>query len=113
MVASVGGRGGGGGGGGWSRRREVNVDNELWGKGEALEKGAKALEAQWKKLLAVENIVLHIDPEYTRPAIESLLGMFENQLRGYHNSLQFKWWTNAGDRKKVVTEHVDRGAPTA
>jgi len=72
-----------------------------------------SLEAQWKKLLAVENIVLHIDPEYTRPAIESLLGMFENQLRGYHNSLQFKWWTNAGDRKKVVTEHVDRGAPTA
>lgn len=64
-------------------------------------------------MLSKNNAVLQIDAEYTRPAIESLLGMFEEKVkrsqRDTNKNISFEWWVNLTELKKVQTTHVDRG----
>ena len=48
-------------------------DNECWEPGCELEKAIKALAKAWKDTLKKGDAELGIDPEFTRPGIESLL----------------------------------------
>ena len=55
-------------------------DNECWGEGGNLELAIKQLSKAWVKLLAHSDTELDIDPEFTRPGIESLLEQFAKKI---------------------------------
>ena len=67
-------------------------DNECYGEDGTLDKAIIKLGKAWKALLKHTSDELGIDPEYTRPGIESLLSKFEEKV-GETDCIEvdFKW----------------------
>jgi len=68
-------------------------DNECWEPGCELEKAIKALAKAWKDTLKKGDAELGIDPEFTRPGIESLLEQLEDDFSSCEptQDFKFKW----------------------
>lgn len=57
-------------------------DNEMWGPGDGLEQLIKHIAGVWKKLLKKTDNELGVDPEFSKPAIETVLEQFEGLVDG-------------------------------
>ena len=66
---------------------------QCWEKGGELEKAIKCLAKAWRDTLKKSDTALGIDPEFTRPGIESLLGQLEDEFTGCEatEEFPFKW----------------------
>ena len=67
-------------------------DNEMYGKGEPLDKVIQLLAKSWKELLKKSNDELGIDAEFTRPAVEHLMLEFDALCKESSAvSVKFQW----------------------
>ena len=67
-------------------------DNEEWDEGGGLDQAIKLLAKTWKTLLSKHtNAELGIDSQFTRPAVEVLLGDFAKKVKGCKCHVAFQW----------------------
>ena len=67
-------------------------DNEEWDEGGGLDQAIKLLAKTWKTLLSKHtDAALGIDSQFTRPAVEVLLGDFAEKVKGCECHVSFKW----------------------
>lgn len=67
-------------------------DNEEWEEGGGLDRAIKLLAKTWKTLLSKHtDAELGIDTQFTRPAVEVLLGDFAKKVKGCECHVAFQW----------------------